>query len=505
MVAKAKRTVTKKKEVKASRSQDLEAEIAATEKGKVEVDKADKKRFKKTVKKSVKKDSEGSSLSQKNKTPRSVSARGSSRKTATSKNKTVVSDMKTPEKATHISMMDLDRPAVMTAAKIEDDYELPKNYNETSITLLARDPYWLYLYWEISSQSWQDMRNRFGNDMDRARFILRVYDVTYIDFNGFNANSSFDIEVGPFAVNWYINLWSDNAVYCVDLAVILPDGYYHLIARSNAVSTPRASVSYRNDLIWLEVKDEQEKAPYINFRAPKNRGGVPGNWKKRLFLTDDEIRRYYEKYFHLLRHVLSDRAEDLAFRNEYHCSVNNISMEPLGKSVDDILDQEWLELCARGHEDEYEDEQGEVCGRRIKIGASEEIQQFKRDRRLIHRRTSFESISGVSGASGASLFSIEGGGASEQNLSDSVVKKQRGFFFEIGTELIVYGRTEPDAKVTMGGKTITLRPDGTFSLRFMLGDQTIPLEFLAESSNLIDKRGIATSVIRTSTQYKSEG
>ena len=61
------------------------------------------------------------------------------------------------------------------------------------------------------------------------------------------------------------------------------------------------------------------------------------------------------------------------------------------------------------------------------------------------------------------------------------VPKQRKFWFWVNTELIVYGGTEPDAKVTVQGKEIPLRPDGTFSLRFALpdGKQVIPCKAVA--------------------------
>jgi len=57
------------------------------------------------------------------------------------------------------------------------------------------------------------------------------------------------------------------------------------------------------------------------------------------------------------------------------------------------------------------------------------------------------------------------------------VQPKRGFWFSVDAELIVYGATSPDAQVTMGGRPIQLRPDGTFSLRFALpdGDHTLPL------------------------------
>ena len=74
--------------------------------------------------------------------------------------------------------------------------------------------------------------------------------------------------------------------------------------------------------------------------------------------------------------------------------------------------------------------------------------------------------------------------------------KEKKFWLVVNTELIVYGATEPDAKVSVQGKEIRLRPDGTFSLRFALpdGKQAIPVH--ATSSDGKDKRAITPTVFR---------
>ncbi|MGQ9778602.1 MAG: DUF4912 domain-containing protein [Bacillota bacterium] len=46
----------------------------------------------------------------------------------------------------------------------------------------------------------------------------------------------------------------------------------------------------------------------------------------------------------------------------------------------------------------------------------------------------------------------------------------RPFWLVVGTELIIYGATQPDAKVTVDGVPVALRPDGTFSVRYALPD-----------------------------------
>jgi hypothetical protein len=64
------------------------------------------------------------------------------------------------------------------------------------------------------------------------------------------------------------------------------------------------------------------------------------------------------------------------------------------------------------------------------------------------------------------------GGEAEGVSSPLAVAEQRpeGFWFNINAELVLYGATEPDASVTIGGRPIRLRPDGTFSCRFSLPD-----------------------------------
>ena len=66
-------------------------------------------------------------------------------------------------------------------------------------------------------------------------------------------------------------------------------------------------------------------------------------------------------------------------------------------------------------------------------------------------------------------------------------KKERNCFLVVNTELIVYGATVPDAKLTIQGQPKKLNPDGTFSARFALPDglQEIPVK--AISSDNVDE------------------
>ena len=88
--------------------------------------------------------------------------------------------------------------------------------------------------------------------------------------------------------------------------------------------------------------------------------------------------------------------------------------------------------------------------------------------------------------------------------SGAMVQRPRGFWFQVNTELILYGATEPDAQVTVQGRQIVLRPDGTFTLRFQLPDGIQEIPCVATSADAISKRTITPVVRRHTTSDEAE-
>ena len=64
----------------------------------------------------------------------------------------------------------------------------------------------------------------------------------------------------------------------------------------------------------------------------------------------------------------------------------------------------------------------------------------------------------------------------------------RDFWLEVNAEVILYGRTAPDARVTVAGRPVVLRPDGSFSFRFLLPDGCHPVPVAAVSADGTDAR-----------------
>jgi hypothetical protein len=46
----------------------------------------------------------------------------------------------------------------------------------------------------------------------------------------------------------------------------------------------------------------------------------------------------------------------------------------------------------------------------------------------------------------------------------------RWFWLNVNAELVIYGSTDPDARVSINRRAIKLRPDGSFSYRFAFPD-----------------------------------
>ena len=80
------------------------------------------------------------------------------------------------------------------------------------------------------------------------------------------------------------------------------------------------------------------------------------------------------------------------------------------------------------------------------------------------------------------------------------IGRPKGFWFNVNAELIIYGATEPDARVTLGGHEIKLRPDGSFSYRFALPDGKYDLPAVAVSADTTDARAASLKFSRQ-TEY----
>jgi hypothetical protein len=118
------------------------------------------------------------------------------------------------------------------------------------------------------------------------------------------------------------------------------------------------------------------------------------------------------------------------------------------------------------------------------------------------RRKLQQEISSMAAAQ-FSLPTSPGGAITSVSSPFGGMEQRKGFWFNVNAELILYGATEPDAQVTIGGRVITLRPDGTFSYRFALPDGNYDLPAVAISSDKTDGRAAELKFAR-STEYRGD-
>jgi len=143
---------------------------------------------------------------------------------------------------------------------------------------------------------------------------------------------------------------------------------------------------------------------------------------------------------------------------------NSVTMPLAGMSG--VIDEKWTSL-------QEEFEQMYALSGGFTVGASSiEMQQ------MIEKRLKEEMASG----------------AISSMMSPTYKKRERGFWFNVEAELIVYGATQPDATVTAQGKLVELRPDGTFTLRFALPDGKQTIDLTAKSADNKEERTITPEV-----------
>lgn len=100
------------------------------------------------------------------------------------------------------------------------------------------------------------------------------------------------------------------------------------------------------------------------------------------------------------------------------------------------------------------------------------------------------TMSGV-GMSGAGMMTMSGVGMSGVGFSASAPPiRPRQFWLVADAELIVYGATEPDATVTIGGRPIKLNPDGTFRFQMSFQDGLIDYPIMAVAADGEQTRSI---------------
>jgi hypothetical protein len=133
---------------------------------------------------------------------------------------------------------------------------MPSGYGEDFIILMVKDPWWVYAYWEIQPSTERSIRSQLlPNEVAGLQTILRVHDVTGVDFPSRPANHAFDIGLSGLATNWFIHTNAPDRSFVVDIGLLTASGRFLLLARSNRVTVPRFGPSDAIDEEWMITDD----------------------------------------------------------------------------------------------------------------------------------------------------------------------------------------------------------------------------------------------------------
>ena len=154
----------------------------------------------------------------------------------------------------------------------------------------------------------------------------------------------------------------------------------------------------------------------------------------------------------------------------YGLARSNVVTTPRAGSKDD-LDQNWSDIAS-----DFERIYSQSGGYNGDGNGSVELQEVFEER--------------LRRPMGSSLISRFGPGV------DGLLGGRKAFHFEIDAELIVFGKTEPDARVTLQNEPIKLRPDGTFTVRYSLPNARQVIPAVAASANGLEQRTVVLAVER---------
>ncbi|TAH48622.1 MAG: DUF4912 domain-containing protein [Treponema sp.] len=109
---------------------------------------------------------------------------------------------------------------------------LPETYNETGISVLLRDPGWVFVYWDFHSNLFSAItqHHRFETFFLRVNSLSSASPATLIDY--------FDVEVGVYDRKWYVHFPGKAYACRVDLYTKNSQEKEQLLARSPEIVIP---------------------------------------------------------------------------------------------------------------------------------------------------------------------------------------------------------------------------------------------------------------------------
>lgn len=120
-------------------------------------------------------------------------------------------------------------------------YDLPTKYKNTTVKLLVQSPTRMFAYWDISDETIKSF-SKNNEKYENCTPYLKVTNLTM--------NYSYEIQIDPFANNYYIEIKDTDCDYKLEL-IRKSNTNSYFVTSSNTAHIPRSSpCDYNEDIIF---------------------------------------------------------------------------------------------------------------------------------------------------------------------------------------------------------------------------------------------------------------
>lgn len=371
--------------------------------------------------------------------------------------------------------------------------ELPGSYGTTTLYLIARDPKWLFSYWEIDWSAFPSsgMRN------NERKFFLKLLNE--------DGSEAFSTEIHPDAKNWYLPVSKPGATYFAELGFFSPTNEWQTIVRSDAATAPADSLAEESQVTFATVPFHLTFQRLLEMVRNTMHNGetlmsalarLQGEGRRLAFGTGtvpgwtDEQRQVLAALFgnEIVERIGMGSGDiDQLLRQELQQKLSTESASELVAKA--------RELFAPGESSLFS---GFVGGAGSALSAASAFSSGLFSTAML----------GGAGAWGSEVTSWLTG-LTEVGSSWSAQpfgqESPREFFMHVNAEVIFYGGTHPDAKVTIDGKPIQLNPDGSFRFHFKFPDANYEIPIVATSPDGVEQRSATLRFERATARQGDVG
>jgi glycogen synthase len=160
----------------------------------------------------------------------------------------------------------------IAAAHPQDAYAPAVNY----VTLAMAGPRQGLATWRVLPNWIQSTGEKHGDAWNQRRLVLRLYDVTLVKFDGFNAHRIVDLALDSFAGERLFGLDAAGTVELAEVGFLLPHGEFVPAARSQPVQFPSGAAAAEYDpsalFVDAELRPEPVPTPWESGRWLKRHG-----------------------------------------------------------------------------------------------------------------------------------------------------------------------------------------------------------------------------------------